>query len=297
MKTILIRRKSIFHGIFLKSRILLLTFIVNSFCFSQEQNETANNGTHEFFAYAQIKSCNALGENVATTPETAYSGIRFNIVYVTSSGYVIYIYQKNEADKNDSTNAVTTSAIEFNKKYNSIDGTLFSTQRKFFFITFDEYKRCAYRLRKKCGFIVGAATSIIKIRPGIKKTYDQPYPIYFDFGNDFSLGVLFGLKLNPSRPTAKSSFNLLAGFGTVSLPVDSLRTKGFTNTYSNNQGLYGSFGAVFDYQNFQLGLFLGVDFMTGKTGQYWIYRDRPWVGISVGYSIFKRQGASEESSN
>lgn len=282
-------------------RILILSFFTCSVCSAQQQHHTANSGTHEFFANAKALPCDAFGrvenndDEVIIDPDPA---IRFNIEYVSDNGYVIYIYQKTDNEKNSSGATVLTSkASEFNQKYNSTDGALNSSKKKYFLLSFDEYERSAYKLLKKSSFVVGAATSIIKIRPGIKSTYDRDFPVYFDYGNDFSLGVLFGWKFNSTNPTKKSAFNALFGFGTVALPTDSLRTKGFLTSPATNQGLYGSFGLVMDYQNFQFGVFTGVDWMTGEAGRHWIYRDRPWFGISIGYSIFKTKKPNGEDSN
>ncbi len=277
-------------------RIVIVALITNLFCSAQVQ--TANNGTHEFFANAVVECCDAFGTSKGEPPIAANSGILFNIEYVTNdSSYVIYIFQRNETENIESVSRLTARASAFNKMYNSYDGVSNSVERRYFLLSYDEYNRCAYKLRKPASFVVGAATSIIKIRPGIKETHDEPFPIYFDFGNDFSLGVLFGVKFTKKRPTANSAFNLLCGFGTVALHADSVNTKGFLTTPTNNQGLYGSIGAVFDYQDFQFGLFTGLDWMTGKTGTFWIYRNRPWVGISIGYSIFNTKKPSTIDKN
>jgi len=248
-------------------------------------------GTFNFFKPINLHKCDLDGRTKERDSTLIEKGIWFEISNECPTGYVIHIYKKNETVKVDDKVELTDESKKFNQKYSREND-----KDIYFFISFSNLQSHAYKLRNRFSFTIGTATSIIKIRPGIKNTFDDAYPVYFDFGNDFSLGLLVGLKIFNSRnPDGAIAHNILFGFGTTSISVDSASSKGFANSSSNNSAVFGSFGYVFEYRNFQIGAYMGVDFMGGAVGRNWIYRDRPWFGISMGYSIFKTESPNKSS--
>jgi hypothetical protein len=45
-------------------------------------------------------------------------------------------------------------------------------------------------------------------------------------------------------------------------------------------------GYLFSYQNFTFGAITGLDFSLGENSSEWDFQGRPWLGISLGYSLF-----------
>lgn len=256
----------------------LLTLIASILIFiSAVGQPTDINGLHEFTNFVELKECTISGKPVNDADIPIPSGYRFKIIRILPTAYVIQFLKFPEVvDNHEQLNA------QFFQKGN-ID--------IYYLLSKEDYKGNAGKLQSLVSFTVGGATSIIKIRPGSKKLLDDKYPINFDFANDFSLGILFGVKINRRKIDPLVYHNVLFGFGLSSVSVDSATTKGFTKTKTNNSALYWSLGYVFEIKKFQIGAFTGIDYLAGDVGKKWVYRNRPWVGISLGYSIFKTQSA------
>jgi hypothetical protein len=82
-------------------------------------------------------------------------------------------------------------------------------------------------------------------------------------------------------------FNILAGFTVASVAVDSLTTKGRVSSNTTAASFSPHLGVVIDFQKFQFGVYTGIDFLYGELNKYWVYRNQPWLGIGIGYSLFR----------
>ncbi len=71
--------------------------------------------------------------------------------------------------------------------------------------------------------------------------------------------------------------------------VDSLTTKGNLTSSTSAASFSPHLGFIFDYQSFQFGLYTGMDFLDGEPNKLWVYRNKPWMGIGIGYSLFKTE--------
>lgn len=154
----------------------------------------------------------------------------------------------------------------------------------YYLLTPAQYKDNAERIEKKGMFTVGAGTTLIKIRPGRK---DQE--LYTDFVNDFNIGVMAGFKFKPYR-RRELSHSVLGGLSFGSVGVSSSTTKNVITEETDAASISFSGGYVFEYNKFQLGLFTGIDVLSGKAGRHWVYKKRPWLGVGFGYSIFRAEG-------
>jgi hypothetical protein len=216
-----------------------------------------------------------VNDNLVTPPHTQFvqADWKFRIINIVGNDYVVHILHFPASYPNAAT----------------LNPTFYATAAGspvYYRMTADQYKIFAERLQPKHSFTFGAATTIIKIRPGSKKLINNQYPAYFDFANDFNLGALFGYKNKPNR---KVEFvqNFLVGVSLSSISVDSATTQGTTKISANNSALTFSLGYVGEVKRFQLGVFGGIDLLSGEVGRKWVYRNRPWVGLTVGISIFR----------
>lgn len=71
--------------------------------------------------------------------------------------------------------------------------------------------------------------------------------------------------------------------------MDSANTKGFQKIKTNASAISPTTGLVvhFKKSGLQLITTIGLDFIAGELGRKWVYRNQPWLGIGVGFSIFK----------
>jgi hypothetical protein len=75
--------------------------------------------------------------------------------------------------------------------------------------------------------------------------------------------------------------------------VDSFSTKGIATSATNNAAITAHLGTLYQIDNFQIGLFTGIDFLAGEIGVNWKYRRKPWFGIGLGYSIFQAKRTTD----
>jgi hypothetical protein len=132
-----------------------------------------------------------------------------------------------------------------------------------------------------------------KLRFGSDKTLhhpddNAPYQRRFDVSSGISLGAAYGPRFNLDRGKGNFFLSLLLGVSVGTVNVDSSTTdnkSGSTKT-AGAFTLYG--GITFEYKNFQLGLFTGGDYLFGggDINRDWNYRNQPWLGIGIGYSLF-----------
>lgn len=140
-------------------------------------------------------------------------------------------------------------------------------------------------------FTWGVMTLPIKARFGNHK--DK----YFDFEERLNLGFVFGMK-KQLKGYVVQSLNYLAGFGVTSVRTDSISLKD-VSFYDGKTSLALSFhiGALYQIENFQVGLFLGTDVVPTKVGRVWYHQGRPWVGLAIGVSLFSKNANGSDNSN
>jgi len=268
-------------------KFLLALMLMAPFTWSYAQNKDKKQGVHQFTQSTQLVQSDALGDTLrdsANKPikKTIEKGWEFTVDRVLANGDFVISFLEWKSDSNK--NALYHQTTAGNNIY--------------FLLSNAEYNLSAERYEKKGGITVGASTTLIKIRPGsgdalIDSKTGGTYRVPFDFANDFNLGLMFGWKHKQSKEP-ELAHNFLLGLGITSISVDSLTTQGLITAKSNQAALTWSVGYVFEYNRFQIGAFTGLDLMAGEVGRNWIYRNRPWIGVNLGFSIFKAQGTTEE---
>jgi len=248
------------------------------FCFSLMGQE---NTVYYFTVPSTLKSYDLATRNHSGTDEISLTGLRFKVVQDLGDSYLItFLPWKTKAESDVSSRANEIRSL--NKQYYK-DGNV----QKYFTIPKKQFHENTLKDKTppKNSFTTGAITVPIKIRFG-SKDKDGVRTRYFDFYGDVNLGMAIGYKFRPWK-NQDMFFNFLGGIGITSVAVDSLTTKGYIKTSTKAAALTPSLSFVWEIKSFQIGLFAGIDYLSRELGDKWDYKDQVWLGIGLGYSIFK----------
>lgn len=226
-------------------------------------------------------------------------GTKFTISDVKESGYIIMIWKY--VDKVDKASFYSTLVkgkglpVTLNKELKVADTTFSITKDKLgispgtslpgvnqlafinswanemqFFITLKDFNdKCEPIYPKQFSFTWGFLTLPIKARLGVNKAA-------FTFEEKINFGISFGGKWQHASTTYQAS-NLLGGISVANVKVD--------NDISAS-ALSFSGGYMFQYDKFQVGAFLGLDYIAESPKVSWAYQGKPWVGFAIGLSLF-----------
>lgn len=210
--------------------------------------------------------CDAVGKITdSTLTETLMIRFRVVVVATPKGGYVVSLPPfKDDANNN------TYVKRDSNKLY--------------FIINISDFPNVCELAIPRHSFTVGIPTIPVKLRFGNRGTGSNPR--YFRFEGNINLGLSAGYKRSFGIEK-QYACNILFGFTTASVEVDSVSTKGKVNSTTSASSFSPHLGVVFDVQKVQFGIYTGIDFLYGEPNRHWIYRNQPWVGIGIGYSLLK----------
>ncbi len=233
--------------------------------------------------------CDAVGNNPTASSDALERTFIVIIEAMTSSGYVISVPTFTKTDRPDLNEKFVKTPTVKEVKSGSGEKTnaMQSEKELYFFIPFTDFDKVCEKPTSHNSFTVGIPTIPAKLRFGNGGVGDDAR--YFRFEGNLSLGLSGGWKYSFGEDN-KYAINTLVGFTVASVAVDSLTTKGKVNSNTSAASFSPHFGFVFDVQSFQFGLYTGIDFLYGEPNKYWVYRNQPWLGIGIGYSLFKTEG-------
>jgi hypothetical protein len=220
----------------------------------------------------------------ATANQHSTQGWRFKIEQDIGDAYIISFLPWKEYKRSKKKLMVKNDAL--NKRF-----VIENSENKYFEITKQDFFEYVQKDKTppKCSFTTGAITVPIKIRFGTKNK-EGVRTRYFDFYGDINLGIAAGFKYRPWK-SPDMYLNFLPGIGITSVAVDSLTTHGYIKTSTKAAALTPSFSFVWEIKEFQIGLSVGIDYLSRDLGDQWDYKDQVWLGIGMGYSIFKTNQA------
>jgi hypothetical protein len=228
------------------------------------------------------QKCNAVGSNKETTEDALERTFTIIVEAMTSTGYVISVPEFDKPDLDEKFSKTNAKA-----ETKSADGTVIAPAEPskdiYFFIPFSEFDKVAEKAVSNHSFTVGIPTIPAKIRFGNGGNGDDGR--YFRFEGNISLGLSGGYKYSFGEDN-KNAVNVLLGFTVSSVQVDNSTTKGKVSSNTSAASFSPHLGFVFEADKFQFGLYTGIDFLNGEPNNYWVYRNQPWLGIGLGYSIF-----------
>nr|WP_321223404.1 hypothetical protein [uncultured Psychroserpens sp.] len=109
----------------------------------------------------------------------------------------------------------------------------------------------------------------------------------FSYGNS---SFMYRDKVGNKSNTWKLSGGVILGASTVELNNSNTSNAEIPIESGNtiNQGLFSfGFGATYSFNKLNFGVFYGWDYSLGDASKKWNYNKQPWLGIGVGYSLFK----------
>ncbi|MFD0750014.1 hypothetical protein ACFQZS_07665 [Mucilaginibacter calamicampi] len=129
-------------------------------------------------------------------------------------------------------------------------------------------------------FTWGVMTLPIKLRLGDSNKR------FFSYEEKLNLGFVFGLR-HQLEGTVQKSINYIAGVGIANVRTDSLSLKsGITPASTSAAAFSINAGVLYAHGSFQIGAFIGSDYLTGLQSRDWKYQGKPWIGLAVGISLF-----------
>lgn len=150
---------------------------------------------------------------------------------------------------------------------------------------------------KSNNFTFGVMTLPIKVRFGNNKER------FFNYEENLNLGFTFGYKRKIAS-RVEQSHNILGGIGVSSVTFNEENNPNGSSEEENDSveastedtaaALTVNFGYLYQYQSFQVGLFLGKDFIPGGSGRSWDFQGKTWLGIAIGVSLFSNDTNKEE---
>lgn len=118
---------------------------------------------------------------------------------------------------------------------------------------------------------------------------------YFDLTADFNLGLTLSYKLNKKyQADVQTHWILALGSSQVKLTPES--TNNFITSDQTSIAFSPSTGLIFQFtNNLQVITLIGWDFVPGKVGREWLYKDKPFLGLGIGLKVFEIGKSTEKN--
>lgn len=256
-------------------KIYLLIILISSSCisaFSQEDKDFFSK-IYRFHRYTSLHKSDINGNDIPGS-EAALPGHEFRIVDKKGNNYILRF------SKWDGRNVAELNQHFFGSETNPI----------YFKIPVADFPERCEEATLRHTFTLGVVTLPIKMRFGGKNGEGQQLRD-FTFNGDINLGLSAGYKYTRG---GKYSHNLLTGIALTSVPVSAATTNNLIADETNLAAITWHLGWLFSVDNFQFGAFTGIDFLGGEAGRQWSYRNQPWLGIGIGYSIFQPKKTTDK---
>jgi hypothetical protein len=149
----------------------------------------------------------------------------------------------------------------------------------FYIITKSQLDKNFVENNSRLGF--GTVILPIKVRFGDQRNGEK---FYTKFESGINLGVSLTYRLN--RKVKEVDTYILTSFSTSQVNLDAENTNNFITSSQSTMALTPSLGFLFQFKNdLQIVLITGIDFLSGESGREWVYRDKPFLGIGLGFNI------------
>jgi len=197
----------------------------------------------------------------------AKRGVKFVVQGITPTHVIIKIYNQSKA--------LTSPA-----NTHFLDQT---DVNKFHAITIANFKENCSKFEIDVTVNIDALVMPIKLRFGNDQGGD------FEFTQNVSLGGAIAIPITSKKNSSTFSENkltIILGLMGNSVTVDDKTAPGVYTTKASVLALSPVAGFNIKRKKVAFGLITGLDVLTGKARKSWVYRKSPWLGLSIGTSLF-----------
>lgn len=262
----------------MKTQLLTVILILfSTILFSQEKG----NITGKFYITdvdIVVEEVNLIDKTKPIKKYIAQRNTKFTVYEIIEKKLLVKFWIYGEIDS-------TIVELKIKTGYDYIS---FDTDGKYFLMDLEEFnKKTSEYNGSNHSVIWGFSTLPIKLRFS-----GEDRPFLYETG--FSLGINAGYEYQFKSRT-KQSIGVLLGIGvsTIAITPESLNDP---EAESSTAGAFTpSLGFVYSFESFQIGLFSGYDIIPGPIGEKWVYRNSPWLGLGLGFTIFQKNKTTNTS--
>lgn len=256
--------------------ILFVCFWFLGVSYAQEQNNITGNFYVTNIDIPVVQFDLVTGKPVAGSNAIARRNTKFTAYRIKKEKLVVKFWNYGDS----------ISPEGQNQPLNKDEGTPYvskETDGKYFLIDLEDFnKMTSPFFGSKHSVVWGFSTIPIKLR--FKNETSN-----FDFETGFSLGVNAGYEYS-FRSRKEQAIAFLAGFGVSTVEVYQ------TGEEPSTSGAFTpSLGVLYAFENFQIGVFTGIDVIGGSEGDSWRYNNKPWLGIGMGFTLFQKNKTNNDA--
>ncbi len=251
------------------------------------QNDEIFEKTYQFKIGINIQPCQYNGQ-ASGSIATSNKGDYFEVVGIVNDTTFIIQYTPWGVNKNGSIRSWNEDDSTQNLKWiysTPINQTL-DIRDRYFLITKRQLDQYAKDIAKTCSMVIGVLSLPIKLRLSGDDGLDRRNKEFREIGSDFNVGATLGISLR-SKKWESTSVNFTIGAGVSSIKVDSTTSLGLLKTTTDVTALSPTFNVILVHNDFNFSLSTGIDIVGGELATKWVYRNKPWIGIGLGYNLFK----------
>jgi hypothetical protein len=262
--------------------MLLLTYFP-----SLAQNDEIFEKTYQFKIGINIQPCQHNGQATGL-PATSNKGDYFEVVGIVNDTTFIIQYTPWGINKNGSIRSWNEDDSTQNLKwiYSTALNQTLDIKDRYFLITKRQLDLYAKDIARTCSLVIGALSLPIKLRLSGDDGLDRRNKAFREIGSDFNVGATIGISLR-KKTWESTSVNFTIGAGISSIKVDSTTSLGLLKTATDVTALSPTFNITLVHNDFNFSLSTGIDIVGGELATKWVYRNKPWIGIGLGYNLFK----------
>ncbi len=109
---------------------------------------------------------------------------------------------------------------------------------------------------------------------------------YTNFSSGFNLGLTLSMRV--FKKMHKNNLYFLTALSSSQIKIDAETTNNKVTSAQDNFALTPTIGFLIDFEGgFQITFLIGIDYLSGKIGREWVYKDKPFLGIGMGFEIMK----------
>lgn len=269
----------------MKTQLLTLILILfSTILFCQEKG----NITGKFYIAdvdIVVEEYNITKEKTIVNPKKyiAQRNTKFTAHEIIDKKLLVKFWKYKDNTENSASNQTQPVTPEEEYKYISIN-----TNDKYFLIDLEEFnKKTSEYNGSNHSVIWGFSTLPIKLRFS-----GENRPFLYETG--FSLGINAGYEYQ-FRSRTKQSIGFLLGIGVSTIAITPESVNNYVDESSTAGAFTPSLGIVYSFESFQIGLFTGYDIIPGPLGENWVYRNSPWLGLGLGFTIFQKNKTTNAS--